>query len=139
MGLRKKRAPTAKIGKAFEDEIVIRLGIKGFTVLRIPDGCKQLSAFKLIRVRSPFDFVAHKKDQVIFFDAKTTDEKNFPYSKINQTQLQHLLKLEMSGFKAGYVIKFNLTKEIVFVTAGQLLNIKGRQSIKEDECERLFL
>ena len=133
----KNKAPTAKIGKAFEDEITTILELKGFTVLRLPDGCKQVGQFKIIRVKNQFDFLAHKPGEVIFFDAKNTEEKNFMHSKINQNQLEHLLGLELSGFKAGYIINFKQERKALFAPAGVLKSIVKGKSLSPMNCEDL--
>lgn len=132
-----KRAPTAKIGKAFEQEISRILELKGFTVLRLPDGCRQLGQFKIIRVKNQFDFIAHKPGEVIFFDAKNTEEKNFPHSKINQDQLEHLLGLELNGFKAGYIINFKQEGKALFAPAGVLKTIVKGKSLSPLNCDPL--
>lgn len=132
-----RRAPTAKIGKAFESLIETILELKGFTVLRIPDGCKQVTPYKMIRVKSPFDFIAHKKGECIYFDAKTCEGKTFVYSKINQEQLKNLNRLQESGFKAGYIIEFRDSAKIVFASAETLLKVVSGKSIKPSDCEAL--
>jgi len=134
---KQNKAPTAKIGKAFEFLIETILELKGFTVLRIPDGCRQVSAFKIIRTKSPFDFIAHKKGECIYFDAKTTEGKTFPYSLVNHVQVKHLASLQESGFRAGYIIEYRETAEIVFASAKKLLNLVPGKSLKPPDCEPL--
>lgn len=135
--MKKNKAPTAKIGKAFEFLIETILELKGFTVLRIPDGCRQVSPYKIIRTKTPFDFLAHKSGECIYFDAKTTQGKTFPYSLVNHDQVKHLLRLQESGFRAGYIIEYREAAEIVFASAKTLLNLVPGKSLKPSDCETL--
>lgn len=131
------RKGTAVIGSTFEKYFEACLTVKKWNVVRIPDGCRQVTPFKIVRVKSPFDFLASKKGKVFFCDAKTCEGKTFVYSKINQLQLKELLALEESGFHAGYVINFRETNTYSFVSAGTLSLVAPGESIKAPECNDL--
>lgn len=124
----------AKIGQSFERYFDKCLSVKGWSVLRIPDGAKQVSSFQIIRVKSPFDFMATKPNKAFFCDVKTTQGEAFPYSAINQDQVNDLLKIELNGFVAGYVIHFRQVDTYGFVSAKVLSDIVPRGSIKARAC-----
>lgn len=95
----------------------------GFVCLRIPNGCRTVGK-KIVRTKSPFDFVASMKtgsgmfpEKTIFFDAKTTELQKFPAAKITDHQLVHLLQLERAGYNAGYLVRFESLNESIFFPA----------------------
>lgn len=132
-----KTKSNAKIGKAFETKIETILELKGYTVIRIPDGCRQASAFKIIRTKTPFDFLAHKPGSSIHFDAKSTKDKTFRYSLVNHDQVKHLLGLQRSGFRAGYIIEFSTLEKVLFASASKLMSLFPGESLKIDDLEEL--
>lgn len=124
-----------KIGNGFEGRFASSCKLGGWQVTRIPDGCKQLSAFKLVRAKSPFDFLCTKAPGVSFFcDAKTTIGDRYPYSAINQDQLSELLRIEKSGHVAGFVIEFRQVKKVCFAPASLLATMTSKTSIKWSVC-----
>jgi penicillin-binding protein-related factor A (putative recombinase) len=125
---------TAKIGAGFERYVQKCLEHKGWSVVRIPDGARQLSPTQIIRVKSPFDFFASRLNQAIFFDAKTTQGESFPYSTINQDQVEKLLKIQNNDFVAGYIIHFRQVDKYCFVDAKTLSEVVPRASIKARAC-----
>jgi penicillin-binding protein-related factor A (putative recombinase) len=100
-------------------------------VTRIPDGCKQLSGGKIIRVTTPFDFVVTYKSKSAFVDTKTIDGECFHYSSIKEHQVSEMILHENYGAIAGYVIWFRQIDVIIFVPAHILLeNIKSKTSAR---------
>ena len=54
-------------GQSFERNLIIEASYQDFAHIQIPDGCRQLGFNKLIRVKSPFDFVfVNNKSEFIF-------------------------------------------------------------------------
>lgn len=134
--LKKKNAVEAgrrakKNGAQFEELLKHSAEAKGFRTVRIPDGCLQVSAVKMIRVKSPFDFIFVRGAQIVFCDAKCVTGSTFPYSKINHDQLKHLRTLEAQGHKAGFVIRFNDGSETTthWVGAYQLNALQSGNSL----------
>lgn len=101
--------------------------------IKIPSGCQWVSATRAKPVTTPFDFVFTKGGRSIFGDAKTTNEKNWSYSKTTPHQLYWLRRIEVSGNIAGYVVNFREQNQTVFFTAGQLSGLRPRQSLKPDD------
>lgn len=137
-----------KIGAGFEAYFFKCLSVKDWKVLRIPDGCRQIGQNKIIRLKSPFDYLATKSGGKSFYcDCKTTIGESFPYSAINQEQVRDLLNIEKNGFVAGFVINFRQVDKYCFISAGELsevvpgASVKARAAIdlgKEIDIDKLF-
>lgn len=109
----------------FENIVYSTAWRQTFHPCRIPDGCKQLSNTKLIRVKSPFDFIlAAPNGRCIFIDCKTTKAKKFNFSSIVEHQIDMLFGFEKCGHKAGYLIHFQETNDVVFFSASQFISNK---------------
>lgn len=118
-------------GEEFENILKANAYVAGFEVLRIPDGCRQVGHNKLIRVRSPFDFVFIKsKTEIVFIDAKSTNNKTFSKSAISEDQLHNLSAIEKKGHIAGYIIYFRSTNQIIFFSVAKLKQLAPRQSLQ---------
>lgn len=127
-----------RLGGSLEKYFVKCLSVKNWKVTRIPDGCRQVSSTKLIRVKSPFDYFASKQPARSFFnDTKTIQGDRFPYSAINQDQIKELLEHERNGHKAGYVIHFRQPNYYGFASASQLALMIPRESIMHYETVNL--
>lgn len=95
-------------------------------ITRIPDGCRQ-SFRKLIRVKSPFDWLLSWNGMVAAIDTKTVQEKSLPKSCITEHQVVELLKHRFAA-RAGYVIWFRQEDVVNFIPASvltELLYSKG--------------
>lgn len=137
-GMNLKRFIGGRRAKAHGDEFetqVKRAGEdNGFHVIRMPDGCKVVGPNKLMRVKTPFDFIFIKsKNETLFADTKTTEEKTFSHSKITPHQLEALLSVESKGGVAGYVVYFRSTSEIIWFSASKLNSISKGESLKPVE------
>jgi penicillin-binding protein-related factor A (putative recombinase) len=117
------------MGAAFEDQFVARAEFQHFNVIRIPDSCRQMRN-KIIRVKSPFDFILTGTIQGVkrtaFIDVKRTNEKRFPYSSIDPHQLE-CLRLASFGGVAGYLIQMDWV--VVFFSYEKLSKVKPRESL----------
>jgi hypothetical protein len=128
-----------KLGNGFES-VFETITSKKWTVTRIPDGCKQLGLNKIIRKKSPFDFLLTGSAARSFYcDAKTTQADRFSYSTINQDQVTELLRIEKNGHVAGYVIEFRQVGKICFASASLLAALAPRESLKAWDCVDLGL
>lgn len=119
-------------GEYFETSLEYVCSRDQIILVRIPDGCKVRKhgrSLKLVRVKTPFDFIIAKKNKAIFFDAKSINSKTFPYSCIDSNQLYHLSKLNSEGLKAGYLIRFREIDQIVFFDVQTLAQLKPRESL----------
>lgn len=106
----------------------------GIRVTRLPDGCKQIGPGKLIRVRSPFDWILSFKGKTALLDTKTISGKTFPYSAIDDFQAHILYAHEMEGAIAGYVVEIRGENRIIFLKASQLMSKLGqRGSFKPED------
>jgi penicillin-binding protein-related factor A (putative recombinase) len=108
---------------------------QSWCVIKIPMGCRQISAIKLMRVQTPFDFILTKPNgKILFTDTKTTSKDSFPAGLIKDHQLEKLNALARQGYKAGYVINFSKLEKTVFISANQLYFATiSRKSIKPDQ------
>lgn len=100
-------------------------------IIKIPEGCK-VAKGKLVRVKSPFDFMLNLKEATMLFDAKTTMNKFFSYSAINQDQILNLAKMNNPSNFCGYVICFD--KEVGFAPVELLARVKPKTSININDC-----
>lgn len=115
-------------GKIFEKRVVAQCEIQGISVVRIPDGCKQAGR-RIIRVKSPFDFVFGFGHRAAFIDAKYTSSDRFTYSDLVPHQLKELKKLSGAGV-AGYLVCFKT--QVWFIDISILLETrpKGHVNMK---------
>ena len=142
------RQTNVGLGDSLERYFHKCLSVKNWDCVRIPDGCKQISSRKIIRVKSPFDFFATKQGAKSFFcDVKTIQGDHYCFSAINQLQVRELLKIERNGNVAGYVVHFRESDTYGFLSASQLSSVRAGGSIssaqsialgKEIEIDRLF-
>lgn len=129
-----------KIGTSFEDTAEKLLLMSGFSVIRIPDGCRTFGygiKTRMIRIKSPFDFLAAKDGKAIFFDCKTYQNNSIAYSQINENQIEKLLSLERQGHLAGYLIYFREHDDIRFFKASQLNEVKKRQGLLPEQGQHM--
>lgn len=135
--LRGRRAKAE--GAAFEG-ILLHAAIRAnAAVVQIPTGAKVIGHVngkpRLVPIKTPFDYVFAKDECVIFFDAKSLNEKSLKHRSINKHQLEALLKLEIAGFKAGYVVHLRALDQIVFFKASTLSQLQPRKSLNPNDGE----
>lgn len=117
-GLKAKRS-----GEQFERFFEIRCRQLGISCIRIPDGCRQLSATRTMRVKTPFDYIIGFEKSVIFIDLKSTINNRFTYSQIDQNQLRALSSLAQHQ-RGGYLIYYRSSKKLVYYEVGELLLVE---------------
>ncbi len=78
-----------------------------YGILRIPDGCKSLGLKKLIRVKTPCDYILAKNGRSILIDTKTQGSgKTFPTANINPNQVISMCAMAEHGMSGYYVVWF---------------------------------
>ena len=125
-------AVAKQIGQRFEEILHNMCGHQAITCIRIPDGCKQArgpQGYKLLRVKSPFDFVLLKSGLAITVDAKTIDSERFTYSDIKQHQVQSLLNCAKNAHTSGYIVWHRPTDAVVFYSVFTLAALRPRTSL----------
>lgn len=120
-------------GQAFEAIITKEAYRTGWVTIDIPDGCRQVSHSKLIRVKSPFDFVFVRKQKAIFCDVKTTKQKSFAFSKLTDHQIKLLKEIQLEGFVSGYIVNFTEINNTVFFNGFQISDQGMNGSLKPDD------
>lgn len=117
-------------GRSFENVFKQMCGVFGVGLVEIPSGCVQAGK-KLIRVRSPFDYVISYANVRTIVDCKSVDTGNFVYSKITPHQLNAFRKLR-SG---GYVVRLD---DFVYFVPWEVLDSMGPgESVNIDDCVKL--
>lgn len=120
-------------GKVFERAFETICAQNNYTCVRIPDSCKQIGrerngAPRLIRVKSPFDFVIASKGFSVFLDVKSTESDRYTYSQLKQHQIDTLHKVRKDVL-SGYLVHFALENKIVFFDVNLLAALKPRESV----------
>ena len=119
-------------GNAFESIVTTHAIHIGAELTQMPSGCRWVMN-RAIPIKTPFDFILAYRGEVVLFDAKTTKQGGFVYSKITPHQLDSLFALECQGIRAGYLIWFRETDQISFVKASALKALKPRCSLKAED------
>lgn len=118
----KPRRHSQAIGKNFESVFSQICTYQNIICTRIPDSCKQLGS-RIIRVPSPFDFIITSPIHGhAFIDTKTTNNKSFPPSAIHEYQVKVLSRHAVNQFKAGYIIHFRQSDEVIYINGDKLLH-----------------
>ena len=122
-----------KKGEIFERILHLQAYKNHWVVVPIPSGCKQISATKIIRVKTPFDFFFVKKGKAAFIDAKLTKSKSFSFADLTQHQVLVLKKIEDENFKAGYIINFETLNKTAFFSGNLLYKLNRNSSLKPED------
>ena len=110
----------------------------GAHVVKIPSGCRWVSATRAISVKTPFDFVFLRQGIPVFADAKTTMASAWGYAANDPHQVRALLRCEQAGSRAGYIVNFRELEIVAFFSATQLAGLRPRQSLKPSEGIQLI-
>lgn len=117
-------AKAQRAGRGFEEAFARRCSYCALLAYnRVPDGCRTLGARKLIRVKTPYDWVLTFEGQTALLDTKTFDIARLLPSKIESHQMKAMLEHELMGATAGYVIYFRPVEEVRFAPASVLKTI----------------
>lgn len=115
-------------GQNFENIFHAACYRQGMAVTRIPDGCRQVGPTKLLRVKTPFDWVVSYKDHTALIDTKTINAGTVGNASVVEHQVIDMLRHEIQGTKAGYVIWLRKLERVLFIPASILhkaLGIRG--------------
>lgn len=123
-------------GDQFQRYFESRCRILKIDCVRIPDGCRQLSAFKTMRVKTPFDYIIAKNGLIAFLDLKSTRDKTLAYSKIERHQLAELARLGRHS-RAGYLVFYREFNELVYYGYETLGALKPNESLSLDDGLRI--
>lgn len=128
--LRGKKAQ--KEGKGFEHTFLLNARRSGFTVLQIPTGCKNIGRGRIVKVKTPFDFILIKNGKTIFIDTKSIDDKTYSHSRLTRHQLIALDDCFRAGCLSGYVINFRSIDKTYFAPIKHLWNLTPNQSLRPE-------
>jgi penicillin-binding protein-related factor A (putative recombinase) len=101
--------------------------IPRLAITRFPNGCRTVGKNKVIRVKTPWDWVITYGGVTALIDTKTTDGENFPFSKIENHQVEEMIMHEHCGAKSGYIIWFRKSDDIVFVSSNMLITMMTKR------------
>jgi hypothetical protein len=137
--------PMGRVQKAFGDlfeDLFYRAcsRIPGMAITRFPDGCRTIGKNKVIRIKTPCDWVLTFGGVTALIDTKTCETNSFPHSKIEKHQISEMLKHTSAGARSGYVVWFRESDEVYFLSSLFLISvISQRGSIKSYENESNYL
>jgi len=115
---RKNQGRKAKaFGDLFESMFKYTCHKLGIAITVIPPGCKSMGGTRIIRVKSPFDWICTYQGKTALIDTKTCIGNAFPHSQISDHQIHELVHHQISGAIAGYVIWLRKSDRIIFLDA----------------------
>lgn len=128
-------------GSLFEELFHMTCGrTQGMAVTRFPDGCRVVGKNKVIRIKTPCDWILTFGGVTALIDTKTTESDSFPFSKIEKHQVKEMAIHAQSGARSGYVIWFRKSDDVVFMSSLFLLGlINQRGSLKAMNCSSSYL
>jgi hypothetical protein len=115
-----KGARNQKNGASFEQLFKTRCEYSGLGVTRIPDGCKQLGGGRIIRVKSPFDWIVSSQSKTALIDTKVRSKARLTVSDFDQDQALELSK-HKGATMAGFVCYLVPTGEVWYYPVGGIL------------------
>lgn len=118
-------------GDLFEDMFQTMCQKTGVAITRFPNGCRSIGGNHVVQIKTPFDWIVTHNGMSAMIDTKTSEELAFGHSKIKNHQIQEMIKHEMAGAKAGYVIWLRKSDSVVYVPATDLERVaRTRGSIQ---------
>lgn len=128
-----------KSGTDFEGKFYAACYVKGIAITRVPDGCRQAGPHKIVRVKSPFDWIISYNGKTALIDTKSTS-RPLANSAIDQNQVSEMMKHWGRGVRAGYVVWFREEDRVMFIPADVLdRRRRKRGSIEYDDPECVSL
>ena len=124
-------------GAAFETAFEIICNQNGFSWLRIPNACRQIGknsdgSPKLIRRKSPFDYLIANKGFSANIDCKSTEGKTWEYSDNDPDQIRELMNMR-GDMLGGYIIHHPKLDLITFHDVLVLNKMRPRESLQPSE------
>lgn len=116
-----QKVKPAQVGSLFE-QLFFRAAVHNkIGILRIPNGCKSLGLKKIIRIKSPCDFVLAHKGRCALIDTKSQGTGlTFPKANINMHQVMSINYMVNHGAVGGYIVFFREIDLVVFFDSEQL-------------------
>lgn len=128
--LRGRRAQAS--GASFENIFSASCAAQAIAVSQIPNGCRTAGK-RLIRVKTPFDWVISKNGKCALIDTKTINAAAFPHALIEPHQALSMLRHDLEGIRAGYLVWLRKTNTLIFISARVLCDsMQSRGSIGPD-------
>lgn len=132
-GLKAKRS-----GQRFENFFEVRCRQLDISCIRIPDGCRVIGQGKIVRTKTPFDYIIGFEDKIVFLDLKSTSATNFTYSQIDQDQIRNLNILSKHQ-KAGYLVYHSSIETLVYYDINDLMTaVHGERVHHKIEFGNIF-
>lgn len=118
-------------GQGFENNFQSGCLAQNLSPTRVPNGCKQVSAFKIIRVKSPFDWLVtgDLPHEVLACDTKTiasikTLTPSFiPEKRVHQVNALRLIHSPGLNKKAGFILWVREGDQVYFIDALKLTEL----------------
>jgi Holliday junction resolvase len=134
-----------RLGKEFEKRLEEVANLQGVSCVRLPDGCRQLGK-KIIRVKSPFDFILGFRLRAGFIDTKSTKERSLSIRAMPPHQVKAMLSLSRDS-RAGFLIAFRFYDTVRFFPIieaskrGKMRYDEGLDlgSLKDFDLKKIFL
>ncbi len=117
------------IGLQWENRFSWACRERRVTAFKIPLGARQLSATKLVRVQTPFDWILCKNGLTALIDTKTCSGKTFTRSRVTPHQMLALKEAHEQKIIAGYIVHFTELDLVVFFDGAQLERCFNGQSL----------
>lgn len=135
------KVPPVLYGRQFESNFKIQCQYHQCQATRMPDGCKTVGAAKLIRVKTPFDWIVSWNKHTALIDTKTSKNNHFAHSLIEKHQVDELFLHEKQGIMSGYVVEFREADTVIFIPASALCmrKLKGTGSVRLGDPDVLIL
>lgn len=126
-------------GALFEKMFETHCHRVGVVATRMPDGCKQVGP-KIIRVKTPWDWIVSLNGKTALIDTKTCLDAGFRHSSIQDHQVSEMLAHEMTGVLAGYVIWLRKSDMVIFLPATELCELmRFKGSVTEKHPRAIIL
>lgn len=124
-------------GQAFEEIFQLVCRQNRIACTRIPDGCRSIGRNRLMRVKTPFDWVISHDGKSAMIDTKSTLAGTFPHSAIDRNQVKAMMEHCLVGVLAGYVIATQKNHQVFFIPATILIELSfQRGSISAQDQDR---
>lgn len=117
-------ASSQRSGQSFENIFESMCAYVGAQCTQMPQGCRQAGR-RLIRVKTPFDWIVTNKGVTALIDTKANNAASFPHSLIVFHQLKALIAHHRHGAPAGYVVGLRDVDTTLFIPADVLDNAYG--------------
>lgn len=120
-------------GLQFEKILEFNAKCQDILFVRMPDGCKTVSRTRIIRVRTPFDYVLVYNGISVFIDCKSFDSDRITHSQLVDHQIDSLKQINEKGCTSGYLVWFRKENAVCFAPISRLSRLTPGQSLHGSE------